>query len=156
MKEKAAIVRKIKQLVGENQTREALELLNKAQLSREDKDLILLNSRYNGIKNDQVMGLISDEEARQALVKINHGLLMLADRIQAGDSDLIGMNAGSSTFRDSGIGDSSKGNWLDLVKNWLGLKKIYMGWIIGLTILLITAVVFIILLATGVIKGISL
>lgn len=71
----------VKELISANRTDQALELLAKKQLSSLDKELIILNSRYNQVKEDQILGVINAEEARKEINKINLAILHLSEKI---------------------------------------------------------------------------
>ena len=82
MKKHAELIEEVKNLIAKNKTGKALELLAKEQLSNIDKDLIMLNSRFSKITDDQRMGVIDDESAQITLNKINLDLLALAEIIE--------------------------------------------------------------------------
>jgi hypothetical protein len=75
------LIQEVKHLIGANRTEKALELLAKAQLSDLDKDLIILNSRYSKVKEDQRLGVIDEDLAQRRLNTINRDLLELSEKI---------------------------------------------------------------------------
>jgi hypothetical protein len=81
MKSYEELVNQVKDLIRKNKTDKALELLAKEQLSKLDKQLILINSRYSKLKEDQTLGILDDDTAQRNLNKINVELLALADKI---------------------------------------------------------------------------
>ncbi len=81
MKKPEELANEVKQLIASNKTEKAFELLNKEQLSSLDKELILLRSRYAKIKEDQMLGVMNEQEARQEINKINLALLGLSEKI---------------------------------------------------------------------------
>ena len=81
MKKPQEIASQVKNFVKANKTDKALELLSKEQLSSIDKELILLNSRYAKINQEQIYGTIDDDEYRQEINKIHKSLLDITDVI---------------------------------------------------------------------------
>ncbi|MFK7807259.1 MAG: DUF1566 domain-containing protein [Saprospiraceae bacterium] len=81
MKPYEELINKVKDLIRNNKTNKALELLAEEQLSSLDKQLILINSRYSKLKEEQNLGIIDDDTAQLRLNKINVELLGLADKI---------------------------------------------------------------------------
>lgn len=81
MQDQQDLTRKVKELISANQTARALELLAKEQLSDIDRQVIMLNNRYNKVIDDQRLGIIDDHSARLELNKINLSLLDLAESI---------------------------------------------------------------------------
>jgi hypothetical protein len=75
------LIHQVKELIRNNRTGKALELLAKEQLSSLDKDLIILNGQYSKIKDDQRLGVIDDDLAQRRLNKINLHLLDLSEKI---------------------------------------------------------------------------
>lgn len=80
------LIQEVKHLISINRTSKALELLAKLQLSNLDKDLIILNSRYSKVKEDQRIGVIDDDVAQRKLNTINRDLLDLSDKIGSGST----------------------------------------------------------------------
>jgi uncharacterized protein (TIGR02145 family) len=74
--------RQVKDLISNNRTGEALEFLAKEQLSSLDKDLIILNSRYSKVTEDQRLGVIDDDVAQRRINTINRDLLDLAEKVR--------------------------------------------------------------------------
>ncbi|PHN01782.1 hypothetical protein [Flavilitoribacter nigricans] len=72
----------ILQLVAKNEIDQVFELLAKRQFSTLDKELILLNSRYNKLKEEMRMDVISKEEANREMNRITVALVDLSSRIQ--------------------------------------------------------------------------
>ena len=81
MKSYKELVDKVKDLIRKNKTNKALELLAKEQLSTLDQQLILINSRYSKLREEQTLGILDDDTAQRTLNKINVELLALADKI---------------------------------------------------------------------------
>ena len=75
------LVQQVKELISSNKTGKALQLLAKNQLSAIDKELVILNSRYVKLQEDQTFGVIDEEEVRQEINKINRSLLNLSEKI---------------------------------------------------------------------------
>lgn len=80
--ERTAIATQIRQLIAQNQTRDALEFLSQFQFSAIDREIIMLNNRYNKIAEEERLGTISRQEANQDYNKINVALLELAEKIK--------------------------------------------------------------------------
>lgn len=72
----------IRKLIAQNKIEEAFELLSSIQLSKTDKELIVLNSQYNRIKEELMLNLISKDEGERRLNQINMALLELSTRIK--------------------------------------------------------------------------
>lgn len=81
MKSYEELINQVKDLIRKNKTNKALELLAKEQLSTLDQQLILINSRYSKLKEEQTLGILDDDTAQRTLNKINVELLALADKI---------------------------------------------------------------------------
>ncbi len=81
MKSYEELVNQVKDLIRKNKTDKALELLAKEQLSKLDQQLILINSRYSKLKEEQTLGILDEDTAQRTLNKINVELLALADKI---------------------------------------------------------------------------
>lgn len=75
------LVKQVRDLISNNQTGEALEILAKEQLSSLDKELIILNSRFSKLEEDQRLGIVDENSAQIRLNKINVDLLNLSERI---------------------------------------------------------------------------
>lgn len=80
MKDQQELIQKVKDLIRSNRTEKALELLAKEQLSSLDKELIIISGRFNKVKEDQILGVIDDNEARKELNKINLAILGLSEK----------------------------------------------------------------------------
>lgn len=89
MNDQQELYQKVKFLISMNQTDKALELLAKEQLSALDRQVIMLNNRYNKIKDDQRLGIIDNESAQIEFNKINHSLLDLAELISKKPKDIF-------------------------------------------------------------------
>ena len=91
MKDQQELIQKVKDLIRSNRTEKALELLAKEQLSSLDKELIIISGRFNKVKEDQILGVIDDNEARKELNKINLAILGLSEKIikKPGKSTMI-------------------------------------------------------------------
>ena len=74
--------KKVRNLISQNKTEKAIELLAKESLSAIDKKLILLNGRLKKLKDDETFGVIDDDEVRQEINKINLSILDLAEEIE--------------------------------------------------------------------------
>ncbi|MFK8005569.1 MAG: DUF1566 domain-containing protein [Saprospiraceae bacterium] len=81
MKSYEELINQVKDLIRKNKTNKALEILAKEQLSSLDKQLILINSRYSKLKEDQTLGILDEETAQRRLNIINVELLALAEKI---------------------------------------------------------------------------
>lgn len=78
----------IRQLISKNRTEKAIERLSSVQFSKIDKELIILNSKYNRVQTDLRMNVIDRAEAERQINSINVALLELSDRIDKGDTDI--------------------------------------------------------------------
>ncbi|MCR9285786.1 MAG: hypothetical protein NXI23_00200 [Bacteroidetes bacterium] len=78
----------IRDLIVKNKTEKAFEILAKKQLSQLDRQLIILNNRFNKVKDEKRMGIVSNEEAGRELAKINLALIDLSSKIGT-DGNLI-------------------------------------------------------------------
>ncbi|MFK7809916.1 MAG: LamG-like jellyroll fold domain-containing protein [Saprospiraceae bacterium] len=88
----------VKKLITQNRTDEALKVLSGVQLSKVDKELIILNSQYNRIKEELSLNIISREEGERRINKINFALLDLSHKINSKSEELsFGNNSSSST-----------------------------------------------------------
>ncbi len=81
MKSYEELINQVKDLIRKNKTNKALEILAKEQLSSLDKQLILINSRYSKLKEDQTLGILDEETSQRRLNIINVELLALAEKI---------------------------------------------------------------------------
>lgn len=81
--DKQELIKKIKHLVKENKTEEALKLLSQAQLSELDKVVLSLSNRYKRAKEDWMLDNISREDSDRTLNKINTVLLELSDKVES-------------------------------------------------------------------------
>lgn len=81
MKSYEELINQVKDLIRKNKTSKALEILAKEQLATVDQQLILINSRYSKLKEEQTLGILDDDTAQRRLNKINVELLALAERI---------------------------------------------------------------------------
>ena len=75
------LIQHVKDFISNNRTEKALELLAKSQLSGLDKELIILNSRYSKVKEDQRLGVLDDDIAQRKINTINRDLLELSEKI---------------------------------------------------------------------------
>ena len=82
MVEHEELKQQVKKLIMAGKTDKALEILNKTQLSSLDKELIMLNSRFNKVKQNQTFGTMNDEDAQTELNQISLALLELVDKIE--------------------------------------------------------------------------
>lgn len=81
MENQEILKKQVQDLIASNRTEQALKLLAEKQLNSLDRELIILNGRFNKIKDDQRMGIIDNETASRELNKINIGLLDLSEKI---------------------------------------------------------------------------
>ena len=81
MKTHEELINKVRNLISENETEKALELLSKHQLSTLDKELILLSSRYSKLAEEQRLGIIDESAAQIRTNKINLDILNLSELI---------------------------------------------------------------------------
>lgn len=72
----------ILQLVAKNEIDRVFELLANRQFSALDKELILLNNRYNKLKEEMRMDVISKEEANREMNRITMALVELSTRVR--------------------------------------------------------------------------
>jgi hypothetical protein len=72
----------ILQLVAKNEIDQVFELLANRQFSALDKELILLNNRYNKLKEEIRMDVISKEDANREMNRITMALVELSTRVR--------------------------------------------------------------------------
>lgn len=72
----------ILKLVAQNEIDQVFELLASRQFSALDKELILLNNRYNKLKEEMRMDVISKEEANREMNRITMALVELSTRVR--------------------------------------------------------------------------
>lgn len=90
---KQDLKQEIRDLIINDRTEQAIERLSNVQFSRVDKELIILNSQFNRVKEDLRMNVISRDEAERKINNINKSLLELAESVQKGDKDLASVLA---------------------------------------------------------------
>jgi hypothetical protein len=77
---------KVKDLVSQNRVEDALKLLMEA-FDKSDKEavnaLIMLSGRYNRFKQDQMLNILSIENAKQVMAEIVYAILQYADQLAA-------------------------------------------------------------------------
>ncbi|GJM32573.1 MAG: hypothetical protein DHS20C18_15740 [Saprospiraceae bacterium] len=83
MEESKNLRAQIHQLIAKNEIEQAFELLAGNQFTRLDKELIILNNRYNKVKEEVRMDVISKDEADKELNKINSALIDLSSKIES-------------------------------------------------------------------------
>ena len=88
MENQLELQKQVKDLIRENRTEKAFELLAKKQLSYLDKELILLNGRFNKVLEDKRLGILEDDESSAELNKINLALIELSDKIGKSPSNI--------------------------------------------------------------------
>lgn len=71
----------IHRLIAQNEIEQAFELLANSQFTHLDKELILLNNRYNKAREERRMGISSKDEADREFNQINLALIDLASRV---------------------------------------------------------------------------
>ncbi|MEM8527456.1 MAG: hypothetical protein AAGG68_22640, partial [Bacteroidota bacterium] len=76
----------IRNLISENKTEDAFELLSSIQFSREDKQLIVLNNQYNRVKDELRLNVISKEEGERRINRINLALLDISNKLNPSKS----------------------------------------------------------------------
>jgi hypothetical protein len=75
------LIAKIKELVGTNQTKKALDTLDQANLPFLSKDIIQLKARLRKLNDEQNLGILDDNSARLEGNKINLAVLGLLDKL---------------------------------------------------------------------------
>lgn len=78
---KQELVDKVKELLAKNKTEEALKLLSTAQLSENDKTVILLMGQMTKLQHDDLINKVTNEERNRAQASINESILNLAEKI---------------------------------------------------------------------------
>ncbi|MBK7869165.1 MAG: hypothetical protein IPJ74_00075 [Saprospiraceae bacterium] len=73
----------IRKLISRNKTEDAFELLSSIQFSKEDKQLIVLNSQYNRIKEELRLNIISKDEGERRINQINMALLDISNKMDS-------------------------------------------------------------------------
>ncbi|TNE52932.1 MAG: hypothetical protein EP344_15275 [Bacteroidetes bacterium] len=71
----------IRKLIAANQIEEAIERLASAQFSALDKQLIVLNSQYNRVREEMRLNLISKDEGERRMNTITMALIDLSEKI---------------------------------------------------------------------------
>ena len=85
---KSELVEKVNYLLSKNKTKEALKLLSRAQLSEDDKSVILLMGQWSEFQRDSIINKNSSEERRRMQTSINNSILSLAENIDAEELEL--------------------------------------------------------------------
>lgn len=83
-----ALKEEIQTLIAANKIEDAIERLASAQFSALDKELIILNSQYNRVKEEIRLNLISKDEGERRMNGITMALINLSDKIGAEPSRL--------------------------------------------------------------------
>lgn len=83
------IARKVKELIAENKTEEAIAHLAQSQLDEFDKEIILLNNRFNDISGEERLGVISYIEANIEYNKVNAALIDLVKKLEKGSDNVF-------------------------------------------------------------------
>ena len=91
-----ALKGEIQALIAANKIDEAIERLAGAQFSALDKELIILNSQYNRVKEELRLNLISKDEGERRMNGITMALINLSDKIGAESSVLPDQILGKS------------------------------------------------------------
>ena len=73
----------IRNLISRNRTEKAFELLSSIQFSQVDKQLIVLNSQYNRIKEELRLNVISKGEGEIRINQINMALLDISNKMDS-------------------------------------------------------------------------
>lgn len=71
----------IRELILKNKTDDAFELLSSVQFSETDKQLIILNSQYNRVKQELRLNVIPRDEAEIKINQINIALLDISNEV---------------------------------------------------------------------------
>lgn len=93
----------IQRLIARNKTDEAIKVLSKVQFSKADRELIILNSRYNRVQEELMLNTISGEEAERKINQINLALLDLSQKMDG---------TGSALASESMMGFNRQWLWL--------------------------------------------
>lgn len=83
------ISKKIKKLVSLNKTEDAIQYLASQKLDDIEKQIIILNNRFNKTSEERILGIISNEDASLEYNKINSAIIDLAEKIEKGNSGII-------------------------------------------------------------------
>ncbi len=108
MKPHEDLKKKVKELISDNKTEKALDLLAEKELSYIGKELILINSRYSKVVDEQRMGISTEEDTQRKFNKINFDLLALIELI--GKKPFHNTDTSSSVANITGTGDGGKSN----------------------------------------------
>ncbi|TNE62315.1 MAG: SPOR domain-containing protein [Bacteroidetes bacterium] len=76
-----SIKRTVQQLVAQNRTEEAIEFLAKSHFSNLEREIILLNSKFNKVKEELRLGVVSREDANLEFAQINVAIIEIADKL---------------------------------------------------------------------------
>ena len=74
---------KLKELVSLNKTEDAIQFLANQRLDDIEREIILLNTRFNRISEEIRLGVISDEDANLEFNKINLTIIELAEKLES-------------------------------------------------------------------------
>lgn len=84
MNQFAEEVERIKKLVSDGKSKEALKVLSNLDVPFIKKEVILLNSRYNKLMAEKMGGRLDNKEANIDLARIDDAIINLADRVLEG------------------------------------------------------------------------
>lgn len=139
------LVRQVKQLLAKNKTEDALKLLSKAQLSENDKTVIILMGQLAKLQQDSLINKITNEEKNRMQTSINEAILDLSEKINPRE-ELRYENEIKEAKGVKGINQSSRKNKTTVVSSpdlrnsffkkkgyWLLLLLIPLGFLIYLS-----------------------
>ncbi|MFK8161534.1 MAG: LamG-like jellyroll fold domain-containing protein, partial [Lewinella sp.] len=80
MENQEGLSQKVRELIRENRTKEALELLSQAQLPELANDIALLDGQHTHITDEINLGVVDSEEARLEIRRINLAIIRILDK----------------------------------------------------------------------------
>ncbi len=86
---KAELIQEVEKLIREGKTKEAFQLLSKAQLSKNDRRLILLMGQYSQLEEETLTNQLSHEEEHRLRTRLHNSMLKFLEKI---DHKEIGKN----------------------------------------------------------------
>lgn len=114
--DKRRLINQVKLLLTKNKTEDALRLLSKAQLSENDKNVIILMGQMSSLQQDSIINKISSEEKHRRQSAINKAILDLSENIDPEEistdkldlaPEKFGLVSKSSSSMKKTIADSS-------------------------------------------------
>jgi hypothetical protein len=89
MKDPEELVRKVKEFISTNRTEKAIELLEAAETSLIETELILIKADFYKVTDQQQIGIIDNDASNLELRKINNKLVQLCNKLERKEKDQL-------------------------------------------------------------------